>query len=1094
MSAEYIDATVTLIHEHISRLQQPISSLPALTSLLYSPLSALSLVRRNSKIEILGEFTQALDNAVSVKHIPLLQRALLEHIVPRWWEALEEEGSLHLLERYFYPLGDESSRRARDGVVSELVCSAYTTLLSVPLNAYSLRLLATLVERCPVDRVHHLIFDAGITGGRGGRERKSVLWEDFVRNAVAVPGKVANAVMGAKGRAANGTWVEELPEGLDYGSYFDNICVGCEALIADASSRKSAAKKDDLSSISYLLAKLMTLGLFLPTQPSAPSQPSFFRSTLQTIRTRISSYQDQAYSRTWQTLILSLPSSHNLRTFLTSLLGHLELNVPAAPADNGYPGLSSALDARLQVKYEALLLRRIVGALGRAQDTSEEKDKSELWESITAVVLGGKLWGNFGARVVVCWVAGAGEGNSPDTEALQIFLDRVTEVWTTPEHIKHSLLSFHRYMTLLMLLTLSHLPSPSITSSNATPEGTTPLSVSYTELAFSPPFIKSISQYISHLDSGVRACGMIVAERVAARVGKKIGFEIHSQDGWVTAVETLLVANDVDAEGAVSDTQEEMAVLMEQYVAYPEEISAKKPQTPDSDDDSLISYSSSRSRSPSPTPSLISDIEKDPTLLGTNNRPIPKPVYLLQLGEMLRGGTGKGLGGIGIMTAVGGGENEAKGETWEEAARLETALNCAEELIRKRRGFGAELEENAVNLAYALIGLQNNYELEGFNVKRQAALNALVACCPRKAAPTIIEQFFINQYSTDQRYVMLNALAMGARELASLSIPAEAPVQPLSGDRVSFPSKRLPPSLHRKYLEAAGQVTGDADPVQKMLMDISKNAIDKSKEPAEDQVPELVRERRLRVRQSAKVAEVKPSSPAAVLGRVQSTSAQLTIFTEVAAEFFICPLINRFWLFLRDEQAREERTSHHQDRIWQYRAAGTGLILNPVVLSHFIATLAVLVHAARNAKEWLAVIAPDALELAVTLGTRPMSKLEDEDEEGKKVKLDVHEGLTDGGDWRNKEAAVLSVALELTLVVLDGALDLDGGRTLGLEHTALLLGAGEWAGKVFGLLDKGFKLGGGGGVQEVRLRRAAAGVLLKVDELTSKWRRSMISL
>ena len=44
-------------------------------------------------------------------------------------------------------------------------------------------------------------------------------------------------------------------------------------------------------------------------------------------------------------------------------------------------------------------------------------------------------------------------------------------------------------------------------------------------------------------------------------------------------------------------------------------------------------------------------------------------------------------------------------------------------------------EENAVNLVHGLVGLHNTYELEGFDEKRQSALNALVACCPRKAAP-----------------------------------------------------------------------------------------------------------------------------------------------------------------------------------------------------------------------------------------------------------------------------------------------------------------------------------------------------------------------
>ena len=43
--------------------------------------------------------------------------------------------------------------------------------------------------------------------------------------------------------------------------------------------------------------------------------------------------------------------------------------------------------------------------------------------------------------------------------------------------------------------------------------------------------------------------------------------------------------------------------------------------------------------------------------------------------------------------------------------------------------------ENAVNLVYGFVGLQDNFDLEAFDVKRQGILNALVACCPRIAAP-----------------------------------------------------------------------------------------------------------------------------------------------------------------------------------------------------------------------------------------------------------------------------------------------------------------------------------------------------------------------
>ena len=342
----------------------------------------------------------------------------------------------------------------------------------------------------------------------------------------------------------------------------------------------------------------------------------------------------------------------------------------------------------------------------------------------------------------------------------------------------------------------------------------------------------------------------------------------------------------------------------------------------------------------------------------------------------------------------------------------------------------------------------------------------------------IIEEFFKNQYSTDQRYVMLNALALGAHELAGLPLPDTAAVQPLTGDRVTFPSKRLPGTQHQRYLLASS-----TRQVQGLLQDISRLAIENTREANADRMPNLVRERQLRIRQPAKVTEVKQPSTAQLLEqiRMSQTQSAMTKFTDVAVECFLYPLMNRFWLFLRDEQTREERTAH-RDVLHQYRGVGTGLILNSLVLSHLLATLGVLVHASQNAPAWLAVVAPDALELAVTLGTRSISRGgEDEDESG-----------GESGSGEDKDARVLATALELALVVLDACVELDGGRSLSLEHTALLLAAGEWAQGLFARLEKGILVKGGGGAGEVRLRKAAAGVVIKVDEVSERWRRSMI--
>ncbi len=92
-------------------------------------------------------------------------------------------------------------------------------------------------------------------------------------------------------------------------------------------------------------------------------------------------------------------------------------------------------------------------------------------------------------------------------------------------------------------------------------------------------------------------------------------------------------------------------------------------------DDSLTGYisSPSSSRSPSPTPSELAEIEKDPTLNVTKTK-VVRPVYLAQLGEMVRPTSG------------------VKAEEGpEEVTKIEVALGVAEELIRKKRAYGTEL-------------------------------------------------------------------------------------------------------------------------------------------------------------------------------------------------------------------------------------------------------------------------------------------------------------------------------------------------------------------------------------------------------------------
>lgn len=317
----------------------------------------------------------------------------------------------------------------------------------------------------------------------------------------------------------------------------------------------------------------------------------------------------------------------------------------------------------------------------------------------------------------------------------------------------------------------------------------------------------------------------------------------------------------------------------------------------------------------------------------------------------------------------------------------------------------------------------------------------------------VIELYFNDQFSIQQRFAILNALAFGARELAGLSIPESMAPQP-----AAFPSRMLPAAQHVKYTAQESETQR----IQNLLGGITRAALERTRD-SHPEPQSIVRERRLRVgasKASAGVVEfASRTRPAAA-----TPTRTRTPFAALAAECFLMPLMNRFWVYAGDAEARRLRRAQRQP-------GGSGVLLGALVLSQFLATLGVLVHAARHAPAFLAVLAPEALELALDTGLGAGG------EEGE-----------DGG------ASVLTGALELALLVLDACADLDGGRSLALERAPLVLGVQEWADEVFKGLEMGLRVKGGGGALEVRLKTAAAGVGMKLSEITDRWGRSMITL
>ena len=318
---------------------------------------------------------------------------------------------------------------------------------------------------------------------------------------------------------------------------------------------------------------------------------------------------------------------------------------------------------------------------------------------------------------------------------------------------------------------------------------------------------------------------------------------------------------------------------------------------------------------------------------------------------------------------------------------------------------------------------------------------------------------------------MLNALALGARELARFPVTDLDTTK--EKDRSLFPSKMLPPALHARYVdeEEAG-VT-----LALLTEDLDRRGGESGGAGREINAP---RERRLHNNgASNRITDISNTrSSSQVFKSVQSPLTKPVVsFASVAVESFVGPLMGRFWNFVRDEQTSEVRSalSASSELNTRYYPAGTGMVLSPLVLAHLVRTVTVLVHASRHSPLFMATVVSDALEMAVMVGTRPITNAEDADTKS-----------------REQEASVLHSCLQLALITFDACVELDGGRILAMDHSTLVLGLEEWAMRVVQELEKGTKVGGGGGALEAKLGRVAAAVVVKIDEVVGKWRRVMV--
>ncbi|GAA6060262.1 hypothetical protein JCM10212_003962 [Sporobolomyces blumeae] len=1109
-------------------LAEPLSSVSQLLDLLVPPLVSLDLavdlVPSLASVST-SSSTSAIDPARFVKRqLGLVQKVLVETVWPDWERAVETElGSpgLAILERWFVPPEPATTQAPTtttttttsnpEGYASTVALSSYavlTSLLSTK-SARTLRprsleiasaLLAILSERFNFDRVYFstLAYASRRSGVESAGERQGATsdseedeedteetvdpaslssWQQSVKDMMSIPARVANA-WGALDEAQGAKIGQGIPLELEERSFFSRMTASYLSLLWTLSIPPPPSS-DRRRPLAYPSA----LSMPLPTLLSSPTFPS---TALPILVSHI--LPPQTFPTPAEDLLRRQRFIDLVRVVLTDELSDRDQTKLARLVLESLMrdlGRATGAGAHTTSRGIAFVLSTLFGPLRPEARTMWKVvidvllDRTSTWDPIVV------------PRVLLEWLGG-------DTEAKREMTKVVVDRWGSREEINGAFDARRMYLTSVLLVLVASLP---------------PAHPDLVSLSRSPLFLNAVSASLSTLSPLPRYLGMLVAELVSNRSTDPasgiqpldFGPSVWDGDGAekdkVREVKKLF--NDVVHEGGTEDqtTKGWQELLRNVYEArqagsQPSRAPHSKPAASDAkpvlptsveepaqpapkrplisiigsdDEDDLVEFAP-RSLPPGPSEATLEALSSSDASLYQSAYTTPST----HPSQTRRRGTLRPPVYIAELTAYLGGKDPEGGkeEADAEAERQEVGLKEGEALIRRKAGWGGELKENAVNLAFALIGLQDNYEIEGFEQKRQGMLVALIASCPVEVALCVIEQYFMPSYSIAQLHTILTSLALAARELAHLPTPSIPASSSSKGQpaKALFPSKQLPPALHKRLMQSQAN-----DELQLLATDLTDLALSDARQDAETTLPGAAREKLLSVR---KVTN-RNSSSLANRSRTEGASSTPP-YTVLSAEYFMLPLVNRFWLYLRDTATSTLYLSSSSSPTAKGPYAGgpsSSMILQPLLMSKFFATLSILVHAARHSPTFLAVIVPETLALVVAL--RPPPSTPRPNGRSRVGSSELDQGAPSDPD----EDLVLAAAFELVLVLLSSSYDLDHGRTLTQSSIHLVSEVQAWAEQVFEVEEQRV-----GGAAVGRAGRAAAGVLLRIEEILSKWR------
>ncbi|KAK4051669.1 telomere binding protein [Microbotryomycetes sp. JL221] len=1065
------------VHE---ALNNRVDSLDTLRNLLYTPLYRLGLLSDQPK-SLLDSYGIAehgkgpLDsNKFFKRQLALVQRVIVERVWPDWSTALDDHDK-SLLTRWFCPPSEIAN--SEDDVVGHVAISAWSVLATTLSTSdklqrsnqtlegghdhkrrltresveLSFNMLMTLSNRFSLNGAYSTIFRAPLAdSGKGkGKTTDTIIeyeqWQQFVKTMVSIPTRAANAwgVLQEASGLTGGNLMRDMPKELELDMFVESMT----GSLVDLAWRLSAEASSESASavlslpLTQIVSSRTFLNRFLPLVIPRLVPSTVFPTPVNDLVRR------RRFAQLWQEAIAEL-SDRQVRRLLRDALNALQLRVQAASASNS---------TRARIRGASFLLSQLFGSLVEDED---------LQANLLAVVLeeGNAYDGEKGnlARIVTQWAVMSG------ANAIEALFQSVSSAWSSVDNIKRA-------------------GRPSRTSLPMRHEAVV-------DFSQSRPFLDAVSAHLSLVDPSLRLLGMLMAEVMSQRShasGSEVNPLSFGEEMWTGQDDGHLVARKLrslvdDPLGTPGDTSWREWLLsawkqpatpvtatqiaqLTRKLDQPAQIGLdSRPKIKplisvigDEDDpDDLPSYplpaqphNSHLSTLASDDPSLYASALPNTTASSTRKRgKLRPPVYVPELTAYLRGLDPEGK------------KEEADGE----AERVEVGLNEGEGLIRRKAGWGGEVEENAVDLTITVLTMHDQFEIDGFEERKAGLLIALVACAPTKAPPTIIEQFFQNNYSISQRHSMLSALALGARELAGLPLPPAIAQSHHSSSNGDFPSQRLPEAIHRKLVGN----NQSSDAIDRLSADLTRVALSNARSEAETSIPEGAREKIVRVRRFRTSSDTSGAH-----SNIPKHSIQRQSFIAIAAEYFIMPLVNRFWLCLQN--ATSDFAGLSQSPYVSSRVNAVPTLLDPLVLSKFLSTLSILVHASRHAPQFLSVIAPQILKLAI--GLKPL----------------MTPSSQQGGD--DIDTAVIAAAMELLLSVFDAVTDLDHGSSLvnssaidGEGGVELVVQIKEWAEKVFELDEHrhaGTLTSANGSAAVLgRSGRACAGLLLRIDECLQKWR------